>query len=175
MNAIRKLLVVGALCGGGMAGASEMFVTRATFAGDLGGLAGADAKCQLFAEAAGFDGAWVAWLSDSSHDAFDRITGNGPWVNGWGLEVFVSKAQLRGFPNFVMGYDEYGHALDDPYIWTGTNLTGVRDEGGSFCMDWTDGSYEYGHVGNANADDESWTSLGYLSCYYERRLLCLQQ
>lgn len=42
-----------------------VFVTSAEFTGNLGGLSGADAICQEAADAAGLDGVFQAWLSDS--------------------------------------------------------------------------------------------------------------
>ena len=46
------------------------FVTSQSWAGGaLGGLAGADAKCNAAAVAAGLGGTYVAWLSDSQNDA----------------------------------------------------------------------------------------------------------
>jgi hypothetical protein len=54
--------------------------------GDLGGLAGADAKCSTLAQAAGVPGLWRAYLSDASANARDRI-GPGPWHNAAGALV----------------------------------------------------------------------------------------
>jgi hypothetical protein len=57
----------------------RVFVTSETFGADLGGVTGADAKCQAAADAvvaAELDGrtwTWTAWISDSTGDAIDRI------------------------------------------------------------------------------------------------------
>jgi hypothetical protein len=40
-----------------------VFVSSALYTGDLGGLAGADAKCQALASAAGLGGTFMAWLT----------------------------------------------------------------------------------------------------------------
>src|SRR5438128_8570821 len=56
---------------------------------DLGGLAGADQRCQTLAAAAGSTKTWHAYLSTSAADgkpavnARDRI-GQGPWYNAKG-------------------------------------------------------------------------------------------
>ena len=42
-----------------------VFVTSQTFTGNLGGIAGADQKCQDLADAAGLPGIYKAWLADS--------------------------------------------------------------------------------------------------------------
>ncbi|MFC7690122.1 hypothetical protein ACFQY5_11475 [Paeniroseomonas aquatica] len=66
---------------------------------DLGGLAGADARCQSLAQAAGAGGrTWRAYLSTSGAggvNARDRI-GRGPWRNAKGEVVANSVAELHG-------------------------------------------------------------------------------
>src|SRR5438067_1391069 len=51
-----------------------VFVTSQIYTAALGGLAGADAKCQSLATGAGLTGTYKAWLSSSSVDARDRLT-----------------------------------------------------------------------------------------------------
>jgi len=79
----------------------SFFVTSAS-KGDganYGGLAGADAHCQMLAQAAGRGGAkWVAYLSTQGPGAVsarDRI-GNGPWYNARGGLISMNQAQLHG-------------------------------------------------------------------------------
>lgn len=56
---------------------ARLFVTSESYNGNLGGLAGADAKCNLEAQAAGFtSGSWKALLSDSATDARERVPFN---------------------------------------------------------------------------------------------------
>jgi hypothetical protein len=66
---------------------------------NLGGLAGADAHCQLLAAAAGRGNVtWHAYLSTQGPNAVnarDRI-GNGPWFNARGQQVAANVAQLHG-------------------------------------------------------------------------------
>jgi len=69
--------------------------------GDLGGLAGADKRCQDLAQAAGAGGhTWHAYLSTTgpgSVNARDRI-GKGPWRNAKGVVIAQSVDDLHG-PN----------------------------------------------------------------------------
>ncbi|MDZ4247347.1 MAG: DUF1554 domain-containing protein, partial [Dehalococcoidia bacterium] len=51
----------------------RVFVTAATYNGNLGGLSGADAKCQASANAVNLGGTWKAWLSDSNTSAGSRL------------------------------------------------------------------------------------------------------
>lgn len=54
--------------------AKIIFLTSAYYTGNLGGLAGADEKCQTAATSAGLPGTYKAWLSNSSTSAADRWT-----------------------------------------------------------------------------------------------------
>jgi hypothetical protein len=69
---------------------------------DLGGLAGADARCAQLAQAAGSSGkTWRAYLSTQGSGAVnarDRI-GNGPWQNAKGVVVAKDLNDLHGNPN----------------------------------------------------------------------------
>ena len=51
-----------------------VFVTSTSYDGNLGGLAGADAKCQDQADAAGLTGTFKAWLSDAKGSPSTRFT-----------------------------------------------------------------------------------------------------
>src|SRR5262245_3061033 len=48
---------------GGTLPPRRVFVTSAIYPGNIGGLMGADAKCQTSADAAMLGGSWRAWLS----------------------------------------------------------------------------------------------------------------
>jgi len=67
--------------------------------GDLGGLAGADAHCQMLADEAGAgDHTWRAYLSTQGENAVnarDRI-GAGPWHNARGVQVGADIDQIHG-------------------------------------------------------------------------------
>lgn len=63
----------------------KVFVTSTTYNGNLGGITGAtgaNAKCQARATAAGLPNpdSYMAWLSDTSLDAFDNIAES---TEGW--------------------------------------------------------------------------------------------
>jgi hypothetical protein len=66
---------------------------------NLGGLAGADAHCQMLAQAAGRGSVkWVAYLSTQGPGAVnarDRI-GRGPWHNARGAVIAENLAELHG-------------------------------------------------------------------------------
>lgn len=63
--------------------------------GNLGGLEGADARCQQLADAVGAGSkTWRAYLSTSTVDARDRI-GAGPWYNANGDQVAADVDSLH--------------------------------------------------------------------------------
>jgi hypothetical protein len=146
--------VGGAGVGGGPAVAFSFFVTSfgsGASGGNLGGLAGADAKCQSLAQTAGVGAAtWRAYLSSSAGDARDRI-GTGPWTNFAGDTIATSVAGLHanGIPHDQNGItfmmDEFGAAIpaSEHDILTGSTPTGTLVNGGT-CADWTS---------SANAED----------------------
>ncbi len=68
---------------------------------DLGGLSGADKRCQSLAESVGAGGkTWHAYLSATGVNARDRI-GKGPWQNAKGAVVATSVDQLHGANNLT--------------------------------------------------------------------------
>ena len=77
----------------------RLFVTKSSFTGNLGGIAGADSKCTAAATAASLTGTWKAWISDGTTSAKDRISDVGPWyaIDGTTL-LFDNKAGLTGAP-----------------------------------------------------------------------------
>lgn len=118
---------------------------------DLGGLAGADAHCQMLAEAAGSTGkTWRAYLSTADEDARDRI-GDGPWFNASGQMVargvddlhysntmFIKEnlqTENGDVPNGV------GDQPNQHDILTGTNPDGTFS--GMNCNNWSHSGGDY--------------------------------
>lgn len=164
-----------------------VFITSNFYDGDLQtagagttGLDGADKLCQLHADAASLAGTYRAWLSATTVDATDRITGNGPWVNTRGEIVFANRAQLQTHPIATVGYDEYGEPLS-PIVWTGTDVGRAAppeysSDDNATCNDWTssspvDPNALYGDSGQYSSS--AWTRNGYDSCYKTHALYCL--
>ncbi len=142
----------------GMPGGIPMsfFVTSESIGngGDLGGLEGADAHCQLLAEAVGAGGkTWRAYLSTQERpgqpaiNARDRI-GTGPWFNYDGVMIASSVAHLHGDTielarmgnnlnkrtgltergQIVPGLNDYKHPEDDVWEYVRTTPYTNRHE-----------------------------------------------
>jgi hypothetical protein len=160
----------------GMRSTLSFFITSVGLGdgANLGGLDGADAHCQMLAEAVGAgDRMWRAYLSNSDPEinARDRI-GTGPWLNADGEMIAADVAELHGENNLngMTGLTEAGDTVngvgDDPNqhdILTGSTAEGMADPG-STCMNWTgndEGNARLGHhdrMGGSPATGMSWNS-----------------
>jgi hypothetical protein len=133
--------------------AMTFFVTSAGSGkgADLGGLAGADARCTQLAQAAGTTGkTWRAYLSTQGNGAVnarDRI-GNGPWQNAKGVVVAKSVDDLHSANNNLTkqtSLSEKGEVIngrgDTPNRHDA--LTGSQPDGRAFAAgeDRTCGNY----------------------------------
>jgi hypothetical protein len=166
---------------------ARFFVTSSTsVTGNLGGLAGADNRCQTLAAAVGLgDKTWRAYLSverdpangNGPTNARDRI-GVGPWTNVDGVVVAETLADLharRG--DAAIFVDERGARIAGQWpgsptpvqhdILTGSNADGTLLRGLT-CADWTSDSAalaaQVGHSdglgpgGDASGALSSWNS-----------------
>jgi len=150
----------------------RVFVTSASFTGDLGGLAGGDAKCGSAATAAALGGTFKAWLSAANTDARDRITHPGPWflVDTTSL-VFLSKADLAAQPMVPIIVTETGAAVSfGVAVWTGTESDGTESTAAT-CTNWTS-TGTTGRIGQVSTN--AWTSSAFNSCATPNRLYCFE-
>ena len=158
----------------------RVFITRARYNGNLGGLTGADTKCGDAATAAGVNGTWKAWLSSSAVNAIDRIVDVGPWVDMQGTTIFASKSAIAASgPATAIWYDERGMFLSSENIWTATNSQGTYQWGVIMappCDEWTSSSMQAGaQVGQVGRTGGAWTSNSGTTCDQNSHLLCLEQ
>ncbi len=141
--------------------------------GNLGGLSGADAKCQELAINAGAGSrTWRAYLSTDSPlvNARERI-GSGPWANQAGVTVATNLTDLHNGVEGPLILTELGAVVpSDPLDHD--VLTGSTPDGniltGKTCNDWTDSTDNSGgQAGHADVavqdlglppDKESWNS-----------------
>ena len=115
--------------------------------GDLGGLAGADKRCQTLAAAAkAGNRTWRAYLSTTGAGAVsarDRI-GSGPWYNVKGVMIAASVADLHSDKVNIdndAALDEQGRTINSEGapnrhdILTGSTAEGTATE--MNCQNWT--------------------------------------
>jgi hypothetical protein len=139
--------------------------------GNLGGLAGADAHCQMLAAAAGAGNrTWRAYLSTQGANAVnarDRI-GKGPWHNADGVQVGKDVDQMHGITHaFSMDriLTEKGALIPNGNfspnrhdILTGSTLDGKAYPAGQdmTCANWTSATTGKARVGHH--DRAQWNS-----------------
>jgi hypothetical protein len=164
-----------------------VFVTSGDGKGDLGswpeaggatGIAAADAICQRFATLGRLPApsSFVAWLSDDTVDAVDRITVDTSFRRLDGYPIAFSLADLTdGVASTSLHVDETGAYLYNNFgvTWTGTDAIGQGDPG--TCDDWHDGVGSFiGRYGFANsARTGDWTDVGSLLCTSDAHLYCI--
>ncbi len=165
--------------------AVTFFVTSVTSStGNLGGLTGADARCQSLAAAAGHGGrTWRAYLSverdpangNQPAHARDRI-GTGPWYNANLVLVANSVTELHARTGDAAVFvDERGQRINGQ--WTGSPspvqhdiLTGSNADGtvaaGLTCADWTSMSTTVAaQVGHSDGLGPNQSTTGALSSW----------
>jgi hypothetical protein len=152
----------------------RIFATSGSFTGNLGGLAGADTVCASYATSAGLTGTWVAYLSSSTTNAYDRITSNGPfYLVDKTTRIFHNKAGFLTTPINYISQNESGSDASGYNIWTGTLSTGLKSTNTS--NNWTEGSCSYygtyGYLGSLS----SWCYYSYTCSSSSYHLLCIEQ
>ena len=165
----------------------RVFVTSQTYDGNLGGLEGADEKCQTLANNAGLgtpNTSFKAWLSDNTHDAIDRIGVNvsKPYTLVDGTLVASDIQDLvtdNGDENYLhntINIDENGTTITDiGYAFTGSSENGTLYGPNRTCDDWLSNNNEnMGRAGLAPKTKASWTSFFSQKCYITQHLYCFE-
>lgn len=160
---------------------SVVFITSETYQGfALGGLYGADQRCQSLAAKAGLSNplTFKAWLSTPGMSASERLLhSRGRYVLANGLVVAQSwEALTSGTIENPIMVDEHSET-QDTLAWTGTLATGEPALGSEFCEDWDDNSglLKYGGVGVSASSDSTWSFFDQGPCGSELRLYCVEQ
>jgi hypothetical protein len=166
-----------------------IFVSSALYTGNLGGLTGADNKCQTLADAAKLCGTFKAWLSDGTGNAADRLThATGDYVlpdgqvvaNGWtgltsgSLLHAINQTESKGAA--PVGTVKCVSSGPVP-VWTGATYSGIAVQNGS-CSNWASTSTGPGAAfGNASATSFAWSGTCQIVtlCPNTAALYCVQQ
>lgn len=164
----------------------RVFVTSTTYTGNLGGLSGADAKCQARADAANLGGIWKAWLSSSTEGSPSTrfIKDTGPYKNILGNVIANSWSDLtdQALEN-SLAVNENGalQNITEPWnVWTNTWTSGsIYDTATNLtCDNWTsDSSSMTGRGGASWKTDFRWTAseISGEKCNTLKRLYCFEQ
>ena len=170
-----------------------VFVTSEAYNGNLGGLEGANDKCQALATDAGLDVDWSfkAWISLSkSSYPYDPISpldwnhnGGHPYYLVDGTKIADDWAHLTNALNAELYHEinvnEYGETVTDYVrVWTNTNWNGNRISRFTpdNCDNWNSGNNgKDGRFGSINQKDNEWSWQGRKPCNWLMRLYCIQQ
>lgn len=168
----------------------RVFVTSATYTGNLHGLAGADAECQARADIKNLGGTWKAWLSDRNTSAASRLNhSNNPYklING-SLVANNWEDLTKGAIANPININELGQVKSTP-IWVGA-WTSTKSDGSyrldpfgsqSDCIKWTMNTPSYNgyalgaFTGTNTAINNSWTEGSTDTCNTQHSLYCFEQ
>jgi len=164
-------------CGAG--GPCRVFLSSITYDGNLGGLSGADAKCQGLAAVAGLPGIYKAWLSDDTSAPSTRfVPSSGPYRLITGTPIAANFTDLTDGTvlDLIMVTEKGGGTGTTIYAWTNTKSDGTRDSATDHCANWgTNAAASIGDLGSALLSDFRWTKANISSCDSLRHLYCFQQ
>jgi hypothetical protein len=169
-----------------------VFLTSGNHRGNLGGLKGADAICQRYADAAGRRGTFKAWLSDSKESAAKRLTHSiVPYIDTRGRVIAADWKDLTdGALQRPLTVDETGKDWDadaghcDDFlielfgtgVWTSTTTGGDAQDLGWTCKDWTSDAADATGAEGRYCSADAWTGLNLGGgCSAELSLYCVQQ
>jgi hypothetical protein len=161
-----------------------VFATSGTWSGNLGGLSGADSKCQAAASAASLPGTYRAWLSgDGDNEVRDRFE-----TVGTSLPFYLTDGTTKvaddwsdltdGSLEAPINKDENGAGVSSSYVWTNTDSDGsaVYTTASNNCSLFTSSSGAYGgYAGYTAYPNINWTQYNHTSCSSSGfRLYCFQ-
>ena len=159
----------------------KVFVTSQSWSGALGGVVGADQKCQAAGDAVtALSGkTWKAWISETGSSPLDRFTKDGKFVR-------MDSVQVAG--SFDRLFDPYYTQLDAPIAldesgvrvtaeaWGATQFDGTPYGSTYDCAEWTDGTAgASGLTGLSSATSSSWEVGASRTCDQPQHLYCFEQ
>jgi hypothetical protein len=180
--------------------AKIVFVTSQVYDGNLGGMAGADAICQMHAAQAqpALTGTFYAWLADSTTSPakrFTRSTGDYVLTNGvviahgWTqltsgkLLAPIDVTESRGGPPSST-VPMRCSTITGTGVWSGVLIDGNSNIPipNDACVDWTtnvttvNGMSHFAQAGGTNFSDTRWTqACGSGLCPFTAALYCFEQ
>jgi cysteine-rich repeat protein len=158
------------------------FISSMKWKGDLGGLDGADSKCNTLA-AGKQPGIYKAWLSDGTDDPAARLhKSTKPYIRPDNAKVADDWAKLISVDLLnTINRTESNQAVtgamcnSEALVWTNTLKDGTA-EGTDHCADWKDATMGLNGAGGlATAKGVQWTDLCLPKCDTPARIYCIEQ
>lgn len=153
----------------------RVFVSSVSYDSDLGGLAGADAKCNQLAAAAGLQGSFLAWLSDGVSDPDSRFLKSVvPYVRVDDEQVADDWADLTdGTIDTTLRISETGSDVADT-VFTNVAADGTTKDPTNHCNGWTAGGTT-ARLGRSIFTGSTWTDYQSTACGTSHRIFCFEQ
>jgi hypothetical protein len=160
-----------------------VFVTNDTYYSNLGGLVGADKKCQAEADASASivpSGTYKAWLSDGTNSPDTGFTKSShPYVLPDGTKIADDYKDLTdGDIQNIINIDSTGKTVGPNYFWSSTDFDGTSEQYFVTCegWTWTDASpISHSMLGKTSKKSNLWTAYTRGKCGKHHRLACFQQ
>ncbi len=158
-----------------------IFVTSASFKGNLGGLTGADAKCQAEADGPASivpSGTYLAWLSDGTDSPDTRFTKTAhPYMLPDGTKIAEDFFDLTdGSILHPINIDPTGKRLGVQIFWAATNADGRTAQSFLTCAGWTNSTGKFRGAFGGTAKTSTLWSAGFVGrCGLSAKLACFQQ
>ncbi len=170
------------------------FISSKMYTGKLGGVSGADLKCQVLAKTFDPEHAhrYRAWLSDGVSGPATNFD-HGPMFAATPYVLLDGVVIADSFEDLVDSGPAVGITLTDAheavmeqYVWTHTTHEGEPVPDGDHCGQWTDDSPKLGATMGWNAvpenspdlqtwaDERWWTRYLEKGCNFPRRLYCFE-
>lgn len=168
-----------------------VFISSAPTDADLGGITGADLRCQNLAQAAGIASyaGFRAWLSDADDSPLTRLAFSPePLVQLNGVLIAEDLAHLiSDGPGDGITVSELRTTLMQVRVWTNTAVNGEVFSETDHCDNWTSTANQSGARTGNNAvpklpadmwnewsAEKQWTSFLPLSCSYSAHIYCIE-
>jgi hypothetical protein len=159
-----------------------VFVTSVSFNSNLGGLKGADDKCQAEADGPASivpSGTYLAWLSDGTDSPDTRFTkSTSPYLLPDGTKIAENYTDLTdGSIQHVINIDPTGKSAGRKQFWSATDSDGTSAQSFLTCTGWLDPiPLARGMVGSTGYTSTLWSSRTQHRCgSISERLVCFQQ
>jgi len=163
----------------------KVFVTSALYPGNLGGVTGADQKCNVLAQAAELSGTYMAWVSDETSSPNTRFT-----RGQFGYMLVEGTMVAKNWDDLTDGTLINGIDLDETGVkvtstlgvWTGTTEQGTTiEQAEANCNNWTSSDSSDGGIftsagaSGPGPNDDGWSAMEVSNCQNEYRLFCFEQ
>lgn len=168
------------------------FVTSEIFSGNLGGLKGADEKCQLAAKQGIFapqleNLIFNAWLANDKNSPKTRFSEEFRNFKGIITKLDFEFISIHGWNDLnentlynALNIDENGNEIKDIYPFVWSNVDVPNNLLGNNCKNWTsEEKVNFGNIGLIGAIKDEWTFYAQepkeLSCARMHHLYCFSQ